>query len=344
VTNRLCISLVLPLVLCVSHSPAQFSITVDAQKDSFYTNLTDPGDGYIQIPHTDFLPRLGPKPDDGADLSADVWAAWDETYLYVYAEIRDDTVLVNHEARPNNDCLELKFDPDPLKKSWTGVVNARLSALDSADAEEIDGVDNLYQERHLSLLASAPKNYARRRTADGYVLEMRLAWDWIIVQGREVNVGVGNLFGFSVSIHDNDTDRLERGIQWSAGKADDVWNVPQLLGTVQFLEENRLKFIRANSIDSTSRPGKAFLTLLRFEDPRLRNMTMENWKYHPGDNPEWVRPDYDDETWETVFSLLRQGGRRRDDWEGIGWFRTYVAVDSTLRNVPVGFRMWHIGA
>ncbi|MGB6121316.1 MAG: SpoIIE family protein phosphatase, partial [Bacteroidota bacterium] len=105
-----------------------------------------------------------------------------------------------------------------------------------------------------------------------------------------------------------------------------------------------LKFIRANSIDSTSRPGKAYLSLLRFEDPRLRNMTIENWKYHPGDNPEWVRPDYDDETWETVYSLLQEGGRRRDDWEGIGWFRTYVAVDSTLRNVPVGFRMWHVGA
>ncbi len=342
--KRVATSLMLLLVLCVSHSTAQFSIEVDARKDSFYANLTGPADGYIQIPHTDFLPRLGPEPDDGADLSADLWAAWDETYLYVYAEVRDDTVLLNHEARPNNDCLELKFDPDPLKRSWTGIVNARLSALDSSEAEETDGVDNLFQERHLSLLASAPENYARRRTPKGYALEMRLAWEWITVEGREVNVGAGNLFGFAASIHDNDSAGLDGGIQWSAGMADDVWNVPQLLGTVQFLEENRLKFVRINSIDSSSRPGKAYLSLLRFEDPHLRNMTIENWKYHPGDNPEWVRPDYDDENWEIVYSLLQEGGRRREDWKDIGWFRTYVAVDSTLRNVPVGYRMWHIGA
>jgi serine phosphatase RsbU (regulator of sigma subunit) len=342
--NRIAQTITLLVLFCASSSVAQFGIVIDAQKDSFYAGLTGPQNGYIRIPHTDFLPRLGPRPDDAADLSADVWAAWDETFLYVYAEVRDDTLLLNNVARPNNDCLELKFDPDPTKKAWTGIVNARLSALDSADAEEREGVDNLYKERHLSLLASASENYARRRTTDGYALEMRLAWEWITAQGREVNVGIGSLFGLSVTVHDNDTDDMDAGIQWSAGMADDVWSVPQMLGTVQFLEEHRLKFIRVNAIDSTSRPGKAYLSLLRFEDARLRQMSIENWKYHPGDNPEWVRPEYDDRNWEMVHSLLREGGRRRDDWEGIGWFRSYVAVDSTLRNVPVAFRIWQGGA
>ena len=132
-------------LLSISSSPVhpQFSVAIDAKRDSFYTQLTGPGDGYIHVPHTDFLPVSGPKPDGEADLSADVWFAWDERYFYMYAEVKDDLVFVNNPTKPQNDCLELKFDPDPSKKAWAGIVNARLSALDSSNATNLKGVDNL---------------------------------------------------------------------------------------------------------------------------------------------------------------------------------------------------------
>ena len=46
------------------------------------------------------------------------------------------------------------------------------------------------------------------------------------------------------------------------------------------------------------------------------------WKYHPGDNPEWAKPDFDDTTWVKYFSpLLIQDKSINKEWEGIGWFR-----------------------
>jgi len=220
--------LFIALLSSLAYSPVltQFSIAIDARKDSFYMKLTGPADGYVHVPHTDFLPVSGPKPAGESDLSADVWFAWDESYFYMYAEVKDDLVLVNNVTKPQNDCLELKFDPDPSKKAWAGIVNARLSALDSLNAGSLKGVDNLRgvenlpAEGHLPGEAASPSNYARRRTADGYVLEMRLAWDWIRTDGKMVAVGPGKRFGMSVSIHDNDSERRDGSIQWSAGMAD----------------------------------------------------------------------------------------------------------------------------
>ncbi|MCK5572217.1 MAG: SpoIIE family protein phosphatase [Bacteroidetes bacterium] len=343
--NRVVTTALLLTLICGSRSAAQFWIVIDAQKDSFYTQLERPEDGHIQVPHTDFLPLSGPRPDSDRDLSADVWAAWDQEYLYVYAEVRDDSVCGTSIYSANNDCIELKFDPDPSKKAWSGIVNARLSALDSADAAEIQGVDNLYVERHLDSAASHPSNYARRRTSDGYVLELRLAWEWLTVKDRNVSAGVGNVFGFSVTFHDNDSDTRDGSIQWSVGMADEVWLVPQLLGTVEFQEDHRLKFIRANSIDPSARPGKTYLSMERFDDPHFPRLVIENWKYNPGDDPEWARPECDDRDWETVRALMPVDQLPEGGWEGIGWFRAVVAVDSSFRNIPIAFWMTlHAGA
>jgi len=330
-----------------SRSPAQFSILIDAQKDSFYTQLERPDEGHIHIPHTDYLPLSGSRPDGEADLSADVWVGWDKQYLYLYAEVRDDSVNVNCEFRPENDCLELKFDPDPSKKAWSGIVNARLSALDSSDAKQLQGVDNLYVERHLDSAASHPSNYSRRRTSDGYALELRLAWEWITVEDRQISICEGNRFGLSVTFHDNDAETSyandsedrDGSIQWSAGMADEVWLVSQLLGTVEFQRDHRLKFIRMNSIDPSARPGKTYLTTKRYDDPRCRLIMIENWKYHAGDNPEWAQPDFNDWEWETVRSRMAPDRHPTEEWEGIGWFRTSIAVDSSFRDRPVPYRL-----
>ena len=253
-------TIALLLVFLASTSRAQFSIVIDGKKDSFYSQLLDSTDGYLHISHADFLPMSGPSPKDEADLSADVWIAWDDTYFYLYAEVKDDVVRVSSSVRPWNDCIELKFDPDPSKRSLTGIVNARLTALDTADASEVKGVDNLYPERDSLLSREAAKhpNFARRRTNDGYALELRLAWDWIKCKDRSLRVGVGNVFGLAISIHDNDGTTRRRGgmernhsIQWSAGMADAVWFVPQLLGTVEFKPDHKLKFIRRNAIDTS---------------------------------------------------------------------------------------------
>ena len=73
------------------------------------------------------------------------------------------------------------------------------------------------------------------------------------------------------------------------------------------------------------------------------------WKYHPGDNPEWASPTFDDSEWESIFTLgtLQPQDKLSDSrWEGIGWFRLHVSVpDKQLWNTPLALQMiYHAGA
>jgi len=328
---------------------AQISISIDAQKDSFYNQLSSPDEGHLTITHSDFLPLSGPKPAGDTDLSAQIWMAWDSTHFYFYAEVKDDIIRVNNDLRFQNDCLELKFDPDPTQKPLSGVVNARLTALDSTEADNIEGVDNLYPEVFSENLASAavsPTNYARRLTADGYILELRLAWKWIKADDRNVHVGIGNVFGLAVGFPDNDSEQRDGSIQWSAGMADEVWNTPQLLGTVEFLPDHKLKLIKRNAIDPAARPGTTYLSNARFEWLQRGLGTepvLENWKYHPGDDSAWADPAFDDSEWETTTALLLPNNLPESGWQGVGWFRLHIVVDSMLINKPLGLSIMQAG-
>jgi hypothetical protein len=308
---------------------AEFSILIDARKDAWYSRLTTPTESYIHIPHSEYIPLSGPMPVDESDLSADVWVAWDEKYFYLYAEVKDDVVRVASALRPWNDCIELKSDPDPAQKPLTGIVNVRLSAFDSADAANVRGVDNLYPERDslLTREVASPANYARRITPDGYALELRVAWEWVKCKGRAVRAGVGEAFGFALSFHDNDgelkrTGAMERDgtIQWSAGMADEVWVVPQLLGTIEFHSDHLLRFIRRNAIDTSDCRAGTFLSDARFKSRRAFPIVIENWRYHPGDSLEWAKPSFDDRSWEVTYARLTTRQKPESKWNGIGCF------------------------
>ncbi|MFQ5638452.1 MAG: sensor histidine kinase, partial [bacterium] len=60
--------------------------------------------------------------------------------------------------------------------------------------------------------------------------------------------------------------------------------------------------------------------------------------FHTGDDSVWAQPDYDDSHWRRVRKFPR------DRWQGIGWFRFVVEVDSSLWNVPLGLSMLYAGA
>lgn len=332
------------VIAFVNSGVAQFEIRIDAHKDKFYELSGSPENGHIFIPPSDFLPLSGPKPDGNADLSANVWVAWDHNYFYLYAEVNDDAVRVNSRYRPENDCIELKFDPDPMKKALAGIVNARLSSLDSLEADNPAGVDNLYSEGNLASEAVSPDNYARRLTDEGYVIEVRLAWKWIKTKDRAINVGVGERFGLAVNFHDNDSDGRDGSIQWSAALADEVWNTPQLLGTMEFMEDNKLKFIRKNSIDPGAYMGKTYFSQDRFAERPDKAFRLENWKYHAGDNSEWADPKFDDTSWDATCPCILSDQKPPGGWDGVGWFRIHVWVDSSVWGVPLAFDLKQMGA
>jgi two-component system, NtrC family, sensor kinase len=57
---------------------------------------------------------------------------------------------------------------------------------------------------------------------------------------------------------------------------------------------------------------------------------LSGWKFHPGDNPQWAKPDFDDSRWQladpgtdiTKFDQLKNAG--------VGWLRLHIKTDSSL--------------
>jgi len=259
---------VLFTVLCIfafsSGSFAQeFSITIDAQKDVFYQGLTGPADGVVFIPARAYLRDQGTPPIDNADVSAIVWTAWDDDYLYFYTEVTDDVVKVTNGNTYNNDCIEIKFDPDPASGAGTATSNCRLTAQDSADAGNVSGVDNLNKSGHLESntqvdFVPSPEDYARRITDDGYALEFRVPLDFINEpqDSRFMVRGEGQKFGMAINICDNDTDIRDHMLQWSAGHHNDAHTNAALLGSATYLADHKLGLLavspRADSIVNDS--------------------------------------------------------------------------------------------
>ncbi len=247
------------LAVSVTAGAQDFSITIDGQKDAWYSQLTGPANGAVYIPADAYLRDVGTAPDDNADLSATVWFSYDEEYLYCYAEVMDDIVAATNASRFENDCLELKFDPDPAAGAGTATANSRFTARGAADAENPAGVDNINGSGHLEDASSADwlpseDDYARRITADGYAVEFRIPFEFINEpqDGRfMVAPDVNAVFGLAINVGDNDAASRNHMLQWSAGHADGAHSNAALLGSATFLGNHMLKLEAVSPRDPT---------------------------------------------------------------------------------------------
>jgi len=66
----------------------------------------------------------------------------------------------------------------------------------------------------------------------------------------------------------------------------------------------------------------------------------EFYTYRAGEDTAWAQPDFDDSGWERI----KNGTFPWDRWEGVGWLRFVVEVDSTLWNVPLALSIDAAGA
>ena len=72
------------------------------------------------------------------------------------------------------------------------------------------------------------------------------------------------------------------------------------------------------------------------EDSLKKGIYIREWKYHPGDNPDWADPEFDDTSWQMVDTRLLSAQSSRIDWQGTGWFRLHLVVDPELMDRPLG--------
>jgi serine phosphatase RsbU (regulator of sigma subunit) len=89
-------------------------------------------------------------------------------------------------------------------------------------------------------------------------------------------------------------------------------------------------------------PPKFFLSEKHLNNEIL--LSFIQWKYHSGDNQEWAELDFDDSSWVIVNPALRPMEFLNSEWQGVGWFRFHIVVDSALINQPLGLSIWQAGA
>ncbi len=66
--------------------------------------------------------------------------------------------------------------------------------------------------------------------------------------------------------------------------------------------------------------------------PEGQFTTMPVWLYHPNDNPDWAKPEFNDADWDTISSELDLRNKDEALFPGIGWFRLHLEIDSSLMN------------
>jgi adenylate cyclase len=73
----------------------------------------------------------------------------------------------------------------------------------------------------------------------------------------------------------------------------------------------------------------------------------ENWRFSAGDDSAMAGVDYDDTKWELVNSqlVLRASDKKKYyKFNGVGWFRRDVFVDTNMVNTPLAIGLEHYGA
>lgn len=68
------------------------------------------------------------------------------------------------------------------------------------------------------------------------------------------------------------------------------------------------------------------------------------WRFRKGDNLQWAEPAFDDSSWSVTYSYLYESLQSDTDWDGLGWFRLHLNIDSSLINMPLSFTMSQAGA
>lgn len=95
----------------------------------------------------------------------------------------------------------------------------------------------------------------------------------------------------------------------------------------------------------------AVLTLRAQVDSTTFNIALDSnksielnglWKFHDGDDSLWASKEYDDTKWQNIKSNF--GIQDSSLFNGIGWFRLHIKIDSALTLSSASFSIYHYGA
>ena len=85
----------------------------------------------------------------------------------------------------------------------------------------------------------------------------------------------------------------------------------------------------------------AFLHVTRLSAAGL--MLTKGWRYHPGDDPAWARPGFDDSAWDTLNPTRPRRELSRTLGTGISWLRLRFRLGDSLRQRSLVLQLYRLG-
>ena len=100
--------------------------------------------------------------------------------------------------------------------------------------------------------------------------------------------------------------------------------------------------LAATAAGAVERPTEDPVVLAgRLED---RVQLLDGWRYHPGDDPSWSNPAFDDSAWPVASSTLDASADPAGGWPGIGWFRRRLTLADGMPPTALAIRIEQNGA
>jgi hypothetical protein len=214
----------------VAALPAGGKMTVDALLSEWpaasFTDVSDLRD-YMETGEVSKLKKVGWKDAEGkrrdlppapktaaglkpADLGAQFAVSWDDRYLYIAADVRDNEIVNDQSGQDiwKDDCLEIYLDPQGRGFNWGDPASFQIGFAPTSAAGR-PAVWSWFQKRAPT---SDEMKASLRPYEDGYQAEIALSWTFL-----GVTPAAGKQMGFSLAVHDRDTadKTAEAKLNWS---------------------------------------------------------------------------------------------------------------------------------
>ena len=154
---------------------------------------------------------------NSTDLSGNFKALWDDTYLYVLADVTDDVLKNESTTVYDDDGVEVYVDINNDKATTYGANDVQYT-FDWNDGTTVNALP--------AGRSTTGITYVSVTRTGGYIVEARIPWSTL--QGSPA---IGQLVGMDFMINDDDDGSTRDGkLAWNA-TTDDAWENPSLFGT-----------------------------------------------------------------------------------------------------------------
>jgi hypothetical protein len=145
--------------------------------------------------------------DKSQDLRSEIRFAWDENYLYFYAETADESLIARKTGRSiwMDDVLEMFIDPQGDGMYWGDASDLQLGFSIKADNTVatwawFQGEDPSVDREVIA------QGYAHQT---GTLIEGAISWNYLGIRPE-----AGMVLNVSPAIHDLDKDRSDEKVEW----------------------------------------------------------------------------------------------------------------------------------